>query len=256
MIKNILNLLLILIFFSCSSDENFSVKKIEETKPNSPELKYDFPLLVGKPLHINKKVNSEIFKDFLDIDINKEHKSIFENVWGTKENSISILSDLTYSINTLNKKMYSVTLNADGCGAYCEFFSTTYNYDLSNGHRIYLDSIFSKKGKKELLLLISSEKRKEIESYILKINNEVVSKQDKNRLNQTIELYKNCLNSLPFNSLEFIDFKIIDKTIVLTSERCSNHAERALDELGDYQFIIKQSQINSLLNKYGKNILN
>mgnify|MGYP003990032859 CR=1 FL=1 len=96
----------------------------------------------------------------------------------------------------------------------------------------------------------------QIESYILKINNEVVSKQDKNRLNQTIELYKNCLNSLPFNSLEFIDFKIIDKTIVLTSERCSNHAERALDELGDYQFIIKQSQINSLLNKYGKNILN
>ena len=61
---------------------------------------------------------------------------------------------------------------------------------------------------------------------------------------------------MPFNSLEFIDFKIIDKTIVLTSERCSNHAERALDELGDYQFIIKQSQINSLLNKYGKNILN
>ena len=108
MIKNILNLLLILIFFSCSSDENFSVKKIEETKPNSPELKYDFPLLVGKPLHINKKVNSEIFKDFLDIDINKEHKSIFENVWGTKENSIPILSDLTYSINTLNKKMYSL----------------------------------------------------------------------------------------------------------------------------------------------------
>ena len=62
MIKNILNLLLILIFFSCSSDENFSVKKIEETKPNSPKLKYDFPLLVGKPLHITKKINSEIFQ--------------------------------------------------------------------------------------------------------------------------------------------------------------------------------------------------
>ena len=256
MIKNILSLLLILIFFSCSTDENFNVKRIEETKPNSPELKYEFPLLVGKPLHITKKINSEIIKDFLELDINKEHKSIFENVWGTKEYSIPVLSDLTYSINTLNKKMYSVTLNADGCGAYCELFSTTYNYDLSNGNRIYLDSIFSEKGKKELLTLLSSKKRKEIENYILKIKNQVTdSTDDKKRINQTIELYKNCLNSLPFNSLEFIDFKIINKTIVLTSERCSNHATRALDELDDYQFIFKQSEINSLLNKYGKNIL-
>ena len=254
MIKNILKLFLILIIFSCNSDENFCVKKIEETKPNSPELKYEFPLLVGKSLHITKKINSAIIKEFLDLDINKAHKSIFENVWGTKEFSIPVLSDLTYGINTLNKKIYSVTLNADGCGAYCELFSTTYNYDLSNGNRIYLDSIFSIKGKKEILTRLSSKKRKEIENYILKISNEDVSKQDKNRINQTIELYKNCLNNLPFNSLEFIDFKIIEKTIVLTSERCSNHAERALDELGEYQFIFKQSEITSLLNTYGKNI--
>jgi hypothetical protein len=255
MIKNILKLFLILVFFSCSPTQDFSIKKIEEAKPNSPELKYEFPLLVGKSRHITKKINSEIIKDFLDIDINKAHKSIFQNVWGPKEYSIPLLSDLTYNINVLNKKMYSLTLNAEGCGAYCESFSTSYNYDLSNGHKIYLESIFSKKGKKELLLLISREKRKEIENYILKINNEVDSKQDKEIITQTIELYKNCLNSLPFNSLEFIDFKIIDKTIVLTSERCSNHAEIALDELDDYQFIYKQSEINSHLNKYGKNIL-
>ena len=255
MIKNIITFLLVLLFFSCNSDGNFSVEKIQETKPNSKELKYEFPLLVGKPIQISKKINAEIIKDYLQLDINKEHKSIFENVWGTKEYPIPLLSDITYNINFLNKKIYSITLNAESCGAYCESFSTSYNYDVSTGNRIYLNSIFSKKGEKELLILISNKKRKEIENYLLKINNEDVLNQDKNRINQTIEIYKNCLNSLPFTSLEFIDFEIIGEKLILSSERCSNHATRALDDLGDYEFTFKKNEISSLLNKYGKNIL-
>ena len=160
MIKNILKLFLILLFFSCNTDESFTIVEIKEAKPNFPEMIYKFPLLTGKPISISKKINFDISNDFLDIDISENYKSIFENVWGTEEYSIARISDLTYHINTLNKKVYSVTFNADGCGAYCEAFSTTYNYDLSKGNRIYLDSIFSEKGKKELLILLSTKKRK------------------------------------------------------------------------------------------------
>ena len=64
------------------------------------------------------------------------------------------------------------------------------------------------------------------------------------------------MKSLPFNSLEYIDFKISGKKIFLTSERCFNHATRALDDLGDYEFSFNENEISSFLNKYGKEILN
>ena len=120
--------------------------------------------------------------------LEKENKSesIFENVWATKKNSIPRLSDLTYQINMLTDRIYSVTLNAEGCGAYCEYFSYSYNYDLSNGNKILLDSIFSQKGKAEMLNYLSNKKRKIIESYVLELKKEEIQEEKSNKRNDSI----------------------------------------------------------------------
>ncbi|WP_421801863.1 hypothetical protein [Flagellimonas sp.] len=252
---NIIIVITLILFFSCKSIENFRINKVQEFNPNFPKQKYEFPLLTSKSSMISRKINSDIVKDFLDIDIENKSESIFENVWATKKNSIPRLSDLTYQINMLNDRIYSVTLNAEGCGAYCEYFSYSYNYDLSNGNKILLDSIFSQKGKAEMLNYLSNKKRKIIESYVLELKKEEIQEEDKEEYNSRFELYEDCLKDLPFASLEYFDFKINNKQIILTSDRCSVHVNRAIDDLDEYEFKLDKNEVNNLLSNYGRIIL-
>ena len=139
-------------------------------------------------------------------------------------------------------------------GAYCEEYDQSFNFDIKSGNRIILDSLFTLTGKKKFLENISNQKSKKINNYITWLEKEQKSKEDQ-IINQSIELYRTCLKSLPFKSLEYIDFKIKKDSIILASDRCSNHATRALDDLGDYTFLFHNSDLNILLNDYGKHLL-
>jgi|UPI00036C6346 hypothetical protein len=251
--KKILNFFLLVLFTSCSVHKKFTINNIQESNPIYQNQVYQFPELEGN-LIISEKINSTIIKDFLDLDVSKKHKSIFENVWATGENSIPRLTFLEYKINVLNKNLYSVTFNTEGCGAYCEKFSKTYNFDISNGNHIILDAFFTRAGKKELLNLISNQKRKTIENYLIQLKTKNVIEEDKKYVNKTIQLYENCLEGIPFVTLEYFDFKISKGVLVITSDRCSNHATRALDDIGAYKYVFKKNNINSLLNNFGKKI--
>lgn len=243
---------LLLLLFNCNSNNNFTISKVSENNSEYPDSTYEFPILNGN-IEITEKINRHLIQDFLDLNYNTKHKSIFQNVWATKENPMPRLSFLEYKINLLNKKTYSLTFYSEGCGAYCEEFYSSYNYDLSNGIQIILDSIFTKKGKKDLLKIISNLKRTKIENHILNLKKEIG--EDKEIIKQANLLYNDCLQSLPFEDLNYIDFKIKKDSIILESDRCSNHAMRALDNLGDYQFSFHNSEIEPFLNNYGYNIL-
>ncbi|MDD7913154.1 hypothetical protein [Polaribacter ponticola] len=252
MIKNtVLKLFLIVFFISCNTDTNFTIKKITESNPIQNKQAYEFPILKGYA-DISKKINTTIISDLLELDVSKKHNSIFEKVWATKDNPIPSLTFLKYKINSLTNNVYSVTFNTEGCGAYCEEFSTSYNFDTSNGEKIYLDALLNQKRKKELLDLLSNQKRKTITDYIFKLKNEKTSEEDSRIINQSIELYTNCLESLPFKTLDYFDLKILNDSIILTSNRCSNHAARALDDLGDIEYQFKKAELSSFLNNFGK----
>ena len=144
------------------------VKEIKASDPIHKTLKYSFPLVV---MPQNKKVadriNNHLASDFLDIDRTKIKKSIFENVWATKERSIAIRSDISFKVLRNDKNVLNISIFAQGCGAYCEGFTTYYTYDLKNGARVKLDSLFNKEGKK-FLLDSMNKKKKEILQLKLK----------------------------------------------------------------------------------------
>lgn len=245
----ILYIILVLNLFGCSTTQKFYIDKIQESNPTYPNQTYIFPKLNGKNISITRKINSNIIADFLEIDIEKKHQSIFENVWATKENSIPRLSDITYKINTLNSSLYSVSLKAEGCGAYCEYLSTTYNYDLIKGKKILLDDLLSNDGKIKLLKILTTRKKNIIEAHLKLLKNEKTSEN----LN-AINLFEYCLKNVRFESFEYIDFLIKKHEIIIFSDRCSNHANRAVDDIGDFKFKFSKNEIIDFLNGYGKSI--
>ncbi len=252
--QKIISLFIITLFFTNCKKNEFYITKIKEPSPKYPTLFYEFPLLNGSE-EIANKINREIANELLDINLNDKYKSIFENVWATENRPMSRLSFLNYKVNTLNQNIYSVTFYSESCGAYCEEFDISYNFNLRNGNKITLDTILTSKGKKELIKILSHKKRKKIEDYIVHLENKKATIEDKEIINESIWLYKDCLNSLPFKTLDYIDFKIKKDSIILESGRCSNHAMRALDDLDNYSYAFHISDIETYLNKYGLNTL-
>lgn len=252
--QKFLLLFIIALFFTNCKKNEFSITNIKESSPKYPTLIYEFPLLNGSE-EIANKINREIANELLDINLNDKYKSIFENIWATENKPMSRLSFLNYKINTLNQNLYSVTFYSEGCGAYCEEFNISYNYDLQNGNKLTLDTILTSKGKDDLIKILSVKKRKKIEDYILQLENEEATIEDKKMIDESIWLYKDCLTRLPFKTLDYIDFKIKKDSIILESGRCSNHAMRALDDLGNYSYAFHISDIETYLNEYGLNTL-
>lgn len=251
--RKILYLFLATILFTNCKTQEFTVLNLRESNSVFPKQIFEFPVLNGKK-SITDSINSQLIQSLFDIDVKSDYKKVFQNAWATKESSINYLSFLNYKINTLNDQLYSVTFYTEGCGAYCEEYEQSYNFDIKSGNKIILDSLFTFTGKKKFLKNISNQKSKEINNYITWLKKEQKTKEDQ-IINQSIELYRTCLKSLPFKSLEYIDFKIKKDSIILTSDRCSNHAMRALDNLGDYTFTFHKSDLDILLNDYGKNLL-
>ena len=245
----ILYIILVLNLFGCSTTQKFYIDKIQESNPTYPNQTYIFPKLNGKNISITRKINSNIIADFLEIDIEKKHQSIFENVWATKENSIPRLSDITYKINTLNSSLYSVSLKAEGCGAYCEYLSTTYNYDLIKGKKILLDDLLSNDGKIKLLKILTIRKKNIIKTHLKLLRDENISENL-----DAINLFESCLKNTHFESFEYFEFQIKNHEIIIFSDRCSNHAYKAIGYIGDFKFEFSKNKIATFLNDYGKAI--
>lgn len=185
-----------ILFMNCKS-EDFTITNVKESNLKFPKATFEFPILNGTK-SITDSVNNQLIKSLFDIDVYSDYKKVFQNARSTKENRIYYLSFLNYEINTLNDLLYSITFYTEGCGAYCEEYEQSFNFNLENGNKINLDSIFSVIGKKKFLKELSNQKSKKINNYITWLEKEQKSKENQ-IINQSIELYKTCLKVYPLN---------------------------------------------------------
>ncbi|MEJ8842144.1 hypothetical protein WG954_07065 [Lacibacter sp. H375] len=253
--------ILLALLFPFLSHSQVTVKEIKETHPQDKEQVYIFPLIKTKTGSISTRINNTLCSDFLDVDRNKVKKSIFENSWANEENVYGRLSDISYEILQNSKRIFSISLSAEGCGAYCEPFTRYYNFDLQTGKQFKLEDLFTPAGKKLLLDAMNKQKKELLQQKItsarelLHKKGSAVSKDDKEYYEEMIEVYSNCLESQLYNSLEYIQFSLQQKTLVVFGERCSAHVNQNVDELGDFEFGFSLANWKKHFSTYGLSLL-
>src|SRR5687767_9940120 len=71
--------------------------ELRETNPDFPEDTYVFPqVTIPENFEAGEKINADLVREILDADPKTVKKSIFENVWATKEHPMPLLSDISY----------------------------------------------------------------------------------------------------------------------------------------------------------------
>jgi hypothetical protein len=209
---------------------------------------YTFPVFSStNPDNPHESVNHWLQSNELELEIGDQDSSIFEKIWPTFDQPYSGTTEFGYHVITNSRKILSVEFNKEGCGAYCENFTTYYNFDASTGQFLELAQLFTEDGLKQLAKSITNERVAAVNAAIKKATTE--GEED------TKSMYEGCMEYLTdpegFNG----GFYIEKTKIHILHERCSNHALRALDEVGDFDNVRSFAQLHPYLSDYGKKLL-
>lgn len=150
----------------------------------------------------------------------------------------------------------TVSINGESCGAYCENFNNHYMFDVYSGRVITLIDVLSPQGVKALGSKIRAENLKRIEPYIQTKPPEGAD----DYVQGEFFLYKECYESLVSNPNyhavnQKTSFQFSHEGLKVTNGRCSNHASRALDEIGDFITSFTMKSLQPYLSEEGQRYL-
>lgn len=147
------------------------------------------------------------------------------------------------------KNILSIGVNGEASGAYPEEFSDWKNFDLRTGNYINAEDLFQTNAAKTVAGLIQKKIKKRVNDFLVKLKSE---KNPSEEVQEQIGLYEGCFMDYTLNGIRYFFGK--DK-LTFVAGRCSNHAMRALDDLGSHELEFTYKELEKYLSIYGKNLI-
>ncbi|MEE6129472.1 hypothetical protein V2E39_18880 [Chryseobacterium arthrosphaerae] len=147
------------------------------------------------------------------------------------------------------ENILSISIDGEASGAYPEEFSDWKNFDLRTGNCINAEDLFQEDAVKTINTLIQKKIRKRINNFLVKLKAQKSTSED--HLEQ-IGLYEGCFTDYTLNGIRYFFGK--DK-LTFVAGRCSNHAMRALDDLGSHKLEFTYKELEKYWSPYAKNLI-
>lgn len=252
-----------MVFFFNEALAQANIDSIIDTSPKCKKYHYVFPDIKLQNRKVAaKKINTDLRTDFLNLDSSQTNgKDIFRNIKPSNNNPMPAKSDLTFEVLNNSLNVLTISISADDCGAYCEEETEYFSYDLKTGDRIKLENVLSAEGQIELLDSINAQRVRLIREEISKINDTLahtkhwLSNDDEQYYKDMLDMYSDCLLQEPYTDYTTVKFYISPKYLFIDLERCSAHVNRALDELGDFQFKFDYVERRQYFTPYMKTLM-
>ncbi|KQT23854.1 hypothetical protein ASG22_07455 [Chryseobacterium sp. Leaf405] len=239
--------ILFFLLISCLSFSQQKSVKITDLQPKSEDFTFPKITYTEKPL-VENKINT-----FLQVD----QLEYIPGAEGTPSKLVSTgktsYSNYVYFYSweklETPKNILSIAISGEASGAYPEGFDIWKNFDLRTGNFINAKDLFQPNSIKAVENLIQKSVKKEVNDFIVQL------KAEKNPSEDTlaqISMYEDCFTDFTLDGIEYYFAK--DK-IRFIAGRCSNHAMRALDDLGSHVVEIPYKNLDKYWNSYAKNLL-
>lgn len=227
---------------------------IKDIKPAYEDNKFPEVSCPANP-KVSEKINTFLQLEYLEHVPGVFKKHPFENVCYVPDASRNHVSFYEWDRLKSPKSVLSISINGEATGAYPEGFTNYHNFDLETGEPIYLQSLLTKVGQAQLLKKLNQKVKKTIQDFLKENNVKTNDKEEQERISEQQRIYKECLGEVDGNSLESYDFSPGRDSITFIRYRCSNHANRALDDLDKYYISYPYGQVKQYLSSYGKKVL-
>lgn len=203
---------------------------------------------------VEEKINTFLQLDNLYHLPNQFKNNPFEKVVYGHEHAHSSVYFYGYEKNKTPENILSLQLSGEATGAYSEGFEIYYNFDVRTGNKINLSDFLTEKGVLELTNQMNLKVKNTIEEFITSLN--ASPRDDDEYTTDQLDMYGYCLEDIEENSIGYYEFYFEEERITFVRGRCSNHALRALDDLGSFRISYSYSEIEEYLSSYGKGLLN
>ncbi|MFG6467136.1 hypothetical protein [Roseateles sp. BYS87W] len=171
-----------------------------------------------------------------------------------------------FEVNRNDARLLVITLNAEGCGAYCEGYDTVYNFDARNGWAVTLHDLLQPGALNPLGQRLQKEVRKRYADQLKTLRTELAAARKRkpkapadeiNDLQERIELNEGCLadesgTRSAAQTVRYARLNLTGPGLGLHLGRCSNHALRALDDVAEINITLPPADVRPLLNAYGR----
>lgn len=255
-------LLCIVICFSLpvlSFGRQVTIQTIKEQSPIR-HINYTFPQIVYQANKtVADTINHVLVADFLSIDPKEVHKSIFEEIWPQEGEAIPpSLREISWEVHTNTSKLFSLAISAEGCGAYCEYFTNYYSFDLKTGELLWLGELFTEDGLRLLRDSVNSLKKHRIQAMMRTLRQsllDTVQHKEREVIEEKIALYRDCLEQEGIDRIEGQSFHFNKNSLFIHVGRCSAHYNRGFDDVGDFEFSFRIATLRQYLTPYGQQLL-
>lgn len=173
----------------------------------------------------------------------------------------------TFTVSGKHGPILSVHFEIEGCGAYCETYHSVHHFDTSNGRRVNDDDIVTDGGKRALVRRMVAQRLSRFTDQSAMLATQLVGARQKEGaadIEERLAFFSECAERERERLADESDVAAAfgyytqqheNKTLVLTSGRCSNHAMRALDDVGDVSMSFPYAELRPYLTGYGKALL-
>jgi hypothetical protein len=171
-----------------------------------------------------------------------------------------------FEVSYQDALVLGIRIDTEGCAAYCETYATRHNFDARTGRALALDDLFTPAAHAQLARRIDDNRRRLYREQIARMKKELAAAQRAKApadalddWRDRITLNQECLQgvaTLPTRpTLAYVGWSLGAGQVNLHTGRCSNHAQRALDDVGDVVTTVPRADLPALLTPYGRALL-
>lgn len=229
--------------------QSLTVDTVSERQPWAPFARYTFPHVAFEGhADIAERIDRDLTVDLLELDPDTTEGSIFQRVWGSAGGDpLPRWNALTWSCSMPYPQVVSFVFSGEACGAYCEGATIHRSYDLRDGHRLVYGDLFTTEG----LAMVNERVHKRwvdivetrIDQLEDSLRNAVGPPGTSESVEASLALYRACLIERPVDRPYVADMEPLPGTLRVWIARCSAHADRGLDDLGEVAIDIPAAEL-------------
>lgn len=229
------------------------------------------PYVSGGEPSAAERINQALFLDVLGAAAPESGGARFRLPAGAVPESFA---SLAFTVERNDARMLALRVDSEACGAYCEEGSTHYAFATGTGRQIRTEDILARPGLGTVASRMRLERIRRYSAQIARLRQDLKALRAQRKASQElvadaeerIALNQECLarareeqdekgGRLAETTLGF-DVSLAESgSLVFRAGRCSNHASRALDDVGDLSLAIPLADLSELLSPYGKALL-
>lgn len=219
------------------------------------------PFVVSEPPTVAARINTSLFLGLLGMAAPAKPGESFAPL---AEQLPEGTSSQEFQLVRNDARVLAITFSTEGCGAYCENYDTTFNFDARNGRALALDDLFTQPAFATVAQRIGKERERLYADQLKTLKKELAAQKrahakadDIEDTQQRIELNQGCLEQergKPHltDSLRYVGFSLEGDGVAFSTGRCSNHASRALDDVAEITVTLTPAELRPLLTPYGR----